>query len=114
MRLPLRTVLTCSVLLVKTLLNVSSAALAVLAGLAGMLFASWSTPDAAAEHHAVSIAILCAVVPFATVRFAADVLANAVDGVFICWALDLDSGANHCTKAVEAFGEPIGEASLPR
>lgn len=107
------------------LLNVLSLALATLAGLAGMLFATWSVSNVS-DHHAALIALLCGIVPFWTVRFATDVLSNAVDAVAICYAIDIDTvraktatcsdgrqNANHCQKAVEAFGEPVN-TSLPR
>lgn len=90
----------CADLLIKLILNFTSLALALLAGLTGFLSATWTSTSTA--HYASMVAIICGIVPFWTVRFCSDILSNAVDAVFICWSIDIDSGANHCSKAMEA------------
>ncbi|GAA95249.1 uncharacterized protein L969DRAFT_101482 [Mixia osmundae IAM 14324] len=91
-------------LLVKYVLNMISLALATLAGLAGFMFATYTVSEA---HYAPLISLLCAIVPFWTVRLCSDVLSNAVDGIFLCYNLDVASGSTHCSKAVEVFAESV-------
>lgn len=88
--------------MVKLLLNLVSLSLSLLFGLAGYL----SAATVHTQHHPGLVALVCFAVPFWTIRCCADVLGHAVDAVFVCWSLDVDAGANHCSKAAEAVRPP--------
>ncbi|KAK0531933.1 hypothetical protein OC835_003514 [Tilletia horrida] len=87
-------------LVINLLLDMTTIALSFLAGVAGFLF---SAHQLHVPADAPLVGLLCAAVPYWTLRLCADVLRNAADTVYLCWAIDRQLKDEHCTKADEAF-----------
>ncbi|CAD6977834.1 unnamed protein product [Tilletia controversa] len=87
-------------LVINLLLDMTTIALSFLAGVAGFLF---SAHQLHVPADAPLVGLLCAAVPYWTLRLCADVLRNAADTVYLCWAIDRQLQDEHCTKADEAF-----------
>ena len=89
-------------LLVKLLLSFLTYSFSILAGLSGVFFIhSLPATSLSTTHHALAVA-LCFFVPHCTARLCVDLLSNTVDTLFVCFALDKESGQNHCSKAAQA------------
>jgi len=93
--------------LIKLLLTLCSATLALLTAMAGYLFAVHAL---GAPSHAPLTALLCGFVPFLAFRAGAGVLGDASDSLFICYAIDREGGGKHCDLAAKAFS---GDAKSP-
>jgi hypothetical protein len=101
----------------------------VLAGLLGILSASGSLTGSNISihhfyHHAFAT-LLAFYIPFFAVRLCSDLLSNvrrwtadgktsadcvgqAVDCIFICWNVDVQTNQNHCTAAEKAVRLLLG------
>jgi hypothetical protein len=92
-------------LLIRLLLNLTTITFSVISGLIGY----FSSSSSIFNHNSspTVFALLCAVVPFFTVRLCADILANACDTVWICLNMDLEDGKSHCLKAEDAVSRMI-------
>lgn len=87
-------------LLVKLVLSLLSMSFSVLAGLVGLL--SSNHPKSIHLHHLFA-SLLCFFIPWYTVKLCSDLLANAIDTMFVCFNVDLERGSCHSNKAKEAF-----------
>ncbi|KAK0548040.1 hypothetical protein OC845_003797 [Tilletia horrida] len=87
-------------LIINLLLDMTTIALSLLAGVAGFLF---SAHQLHVPADAPLVGLLCAAVPYWTLRLCADVLRNAADTIYLCWAIDRQLKDEHCAKADEAF-----------
>lgn len=87
-------------LVINMLLDLTTLALCFLCGLAGFLISAHSLHVPA---DAPLVGLLCALMPYATLRLCADVLSNAADTLYLCFSIDQASGEQHCKQASEAF-----------
>lgn len=102
-------ILLMSGLIINLILDLTTLALCFLAGLAGFLF---SAHNLHVPADAPLVGLLCALLPYWTLRLCADVLSNSADALYLCFAIDEASGEQHCPKAAEAFTGPDGTLSL--
>lgn len=86
-------------LIINLILDLTTLALCFLAGLAGFLF---SAHNLRVPADAPLVGLLCALLPYWTLRLCADVLSNSADTLYLCFAIDEASGEQHCPKAAEA------------
>ncbi|KIS68401.1 uncharacterized protein UMAG_11088 [Mycosarcoma maydis] len=87
-------------LVINLVLDLTAIALSFLAGLVGFLF---SAHQLHVPADAPLVGLLCGLLPYWTLRLCADVLSNASDTLYLCYAIDHASNDEHCPKAVEAF-----------
>lgn len=87
-------------LVINMLLDLTTLALCFLCGLAGFLISAHSLHVPA---DAPLVGLLCALMPYATLRLCADVLSNAADTLYLCFSIDEASGEQHCKQASDAF-----------
>lgn len=87
-------------LVINMLLDLTTLALCFLCGLAGFLISAHSLHVPA---DAPLLGLLCALMPYATLRLCADVLSNAADTLYLCFSIDEASGEQHCKQASDAF-----------
>ncbi|KAL7409201.1 plasma-membrane choline transporter-domain-containing protein [Mrakia frigida] len=85
--------------LIKLLLRLFSLTISLLTATIGYLFA---THALLAPWHAPLAGLLCGGTVWFSIRFSMDGLINAADALFICYAIDVENGGTHCTKAGEA------------
>ncbi|CDR87290.1 uncharacterized protein SPSC_00416 [Sporisorium scitamineum] len=100
-------------LVINLVLNLTTIALSFLAGLVGFLF---SAHQLHVPADAPLVGLLCGLLPYWTLRLCADVLSNASDTLYLCYAIDHASNDEHCPKAAEAFtAKPsdISDSILP-
>lgn len=72
-------------LIIGTILSLLTISLSLLAALAGFLF---SAHQLHVPSDAPLVGLLCGVVPYWTLRLAADVLGNGADALYLCYAID--------------------------
>lgn len=87
-------------LVINLVLDLTAIALSFLAGLVGFLF---SAHQLHVPADAPLVGLLCGLLPYWTLRLCADVLSNASDTLYLCYAIDHASNDEHCPKAAEAF-----------
>ncbi|ETS61861.1 hypothetical protein PaG_03968 [Moesziomyces aphidis] len=87
-------------LVINLVLDLTAIALSFLAGLVGFLF---SAHQLHVPADAPLVGLLCALLPYWTLRLCADVLSNASDTLYLCYAIDHASNDAHCPKAADAF-----------
>lgn len=87
-------------LLVKLILSLLSMSFSVFAGLVGLLSANQPKPT---HINHILASMLCFFIPWYTVKLCSDLLANAVDVLFVCFNVDQERGQYHSNKAKEAF-----------
>ncbi|EST09511.2 Choline transporter-like protein [Kalmanozyma brasiliensis GHG001] len=100
-------------LVVNLVLDLTAIALSFLAGLVGFLF---SAHQLHVPADAPLVGLLCALLPYWTLRLCADVLSNASDTLYLCYAIDHASNDEHCPKAAEAFtakSTAVSDSILP-
>ncbi|KAJ1022482.1 hypothetical protein NDA16_003471 [Ustilago loliicola] len=100
-------------LVINLVLDLTAIALSFLAGLVGFLF---SAHQLHVPADAPLVGLLCGLLPYWTLRLCADVLSNASDTLYLCYAIDHASNDEHCPKAAEAFtAKPsdISDSILP-
>lgn len=100
-------------LVINLMLDLTAIALSFLAGLVGFLF---SAHQLHVPADAPLVGLLCALLPYWTLRLCADVLSNASDTLYLCYAIDHASNDEHCPKAAQAFtAKPtdMSESILP-
>ncbi|KAJ9479999.1 hypothetical protein PHBOTO_003752 [Pseudozyma hubeiensis] len=100
-------------LVINLVLDLTAIALSFLAGLVGFLF---SAHQLHVPADAPLVGLLCGLLPYWTLRLCADVLSNASDTLYLCYAIDHASNDEHCPKAAEAFtAKPtdVSESILP-
>lgn len=91
-------------LIINLILDLTTLALCFLAGLAGFLF---SAHNLHVPADAPLVGLLCALLPYWTLRLCADVLSNSADTLYLCFTIDEASGEQHCPKAAEAVSNFI-------
>lgn len=93
------------------LLDLTTLALCFLTGVAGFLF---SAHNLHVPADAPLVGLLCALLPYWTLRLCADVLSNAADTLYLCFSIDEASGEQHCQEAVEAVsgGNPMWACAI--
>ncbi|UZJ57396.1 hypothetical protein CBS101457_006716 [Exobasidium rhododendri] len=96
-------------LIINLLLDLTTLAICFLTGLAGFLF---SAHNLHVPADAPLVGLLCALLPYWTLRLCADILSNSADTLYLCFSIDEASGEQHCEKAVAAFTGPDGSLSL--
>lgn len=95
-------------LLLSTILSLLTISLSFLAALAGFLF---SAHQLHVPADAPLVGLLCGIVPYWTLRLAADVLKNGADTLYLCYAIDggqlteQEQGAEERQTVREAFVE---------
>ncbi|CAO1616179.1 unnamed protein product [Parajaminaea phylloscopi] len=72
-------------LIIGTILSLLTVSLSLLAALAGFLF---SAHQLHVPADAPLVGLLCGIVPYWTLRLAADVLSNGADALYLCYAID--------------------------
>ncbi|PWN39761.1 hypothetical protein IE81DRAFT_368825 [Ceraceosorus guamensis] len=87
-------------LIIHLMLDLFTLSLSLLSGLAGFLF---SAHNLHVPADAPLVGLLCALVSYWTLRLCADVVGNAADTLFLCFAIDEAGGETHCKAAKEAF-----------
>ncbi|GAA6016728.1 hypothetical protein JCM10207_000161 [Rhodosporidiobolus poonsookiae] len=95
--------------LLRLTLFISSTGWGLLAGLLAFLLAS-SHVDARGGGYAPMLAVLSYAIPMYTIKLCHNLVSDAVDALFVATHLDAENQLSHCPKAVEAFGQPEGEA----
>ncbi|SPO27628.1 uncharacterized protein UTRI_04336_B [Ustilago trichophora] len=95
-------------LVINLVLDLTAIALSFLAGLMGFLF---SAHQLHVPADAPLVGLLCGLLPYWTLRLCADVLSNASDTLYLCYAIDHASNDEHCPKAAEAFTAKPSDAS---
>ncbi|CAO1635380.1 unnamed protein product [Jaminaea pallidilutea] len=110
-------------LIISTILSLLTISLSLLAALAGFLF---SAHQLHVPADAPLVGLLCGVVPYWTLRLAADVLGNGADALYLCYAIDEpqhDVGGNaraepehnspsSAMEARQAFEMPGGSSKI--
>ncbi|KDN52572.1 hypothetical protein K437DRAFT_173183 [Tilletiaria anomala UBC 951] len=86
-------------LVIHLILNLTALAFALLAGVAGFLF---SAHQVHVPADAPLVALLCTLLPYGVLRLCADTLTNAVDTLYLCYAIDDTANTEHCQKAAQA------------
>ncbi|KAN0060740.1 hypothetical protein ACQY0O_007398 [Thecaphora frezii] len=86
-------------LIINLVLDLTAIALSFLCGIAGFLF---SAHQLHVPADAPLVGLLCAVVPYWTLRLCADVLTNAADTLYLCYAIDSDTETSHAGIVGEA------------
>ncbi|EPQ30120.1 uncharacterized protein PFL1_02237 [Pseudozyma flocculosa PF-1] len=100
-------------LIINLVLDLTAIALSFLCGIAGFLF---SAHQLHVPADAPLVGLLCAVVPYWTLRLCADVLTNAADTLYLCYAIDSDAETGHAHavgEALKARPDTTGSSILP-
>ncbi|PWY98248.1 hypothetical protein BCV70DRAFT_153168, partial [Testicularia cyperi] len=87
-------------LVINLVLDLTAVALSFLAGVAGFLFSAHRLHVPA---DAPLVGVLCALLPYWCLRMCADVLTNASETLYLCYAIDFESHDQHCPSAARAF-----------
>lgn len=95
-------------LIINLLLDLTTLALCFLTGLAGFLF---SAHNLHVPADAPLVGLLCALLPYWTLRLCADLLSNSADTLYLCFTIDEASGEQHCQKAAAAVSVLCSAAS---
>lgn len=93
-------------LIINILLDLTTLAICFLTGLIGFLF---SAHNLHVPADAPLVGLLCALLPYWTLRLCADILTNAADTLFLCLSVDEASGEQHCKEATQAFAKTAGD-----
>ncbi|PWN26186.1 hypothetical protein BDZ90DRAFT_47837 [Jaminaea rosea] len=96
-------------LLIGTVLSLLTVSLSLLAALAGFLF---SAHQLHVPADAPLVGLLCGVVPYWTLRLAADVLANGADALYLCYAIDEGTPQTDRGESGGTGGEDVGESQM--
>lgn len=96
-------------LLIGTVLSLLTVSLSLLAALAGFLF---SAHQLHVPADAPLVGLLCGVVPYWTLRLAADVLANGADALYLCYAIDEGTPQTDGEGSGGAGGGDVGESQM--
>ncbi|SNX85981.1 uncharacterized protein MEPE_04690 [Melanopsichium pennsylvanicum] len=96
-------------LVINLVLDLTAIALSFLAGLVGFLF---SAHQLHVPADAPLVGLLCGLLPYWTLRLCADVLSNASDTLYLCYAIDHASNDQHCPKAKQAFTAKTSDESV--